>query len=395
MSGKILVTGGAGFIGLATVKELVNHHYSVVVLDSLEEQVHGGAPTTPQCLERLVADGSVEFINGRVEDDTILRRVLPSCRAVVHLAAIVGVGQSTYEARRYAERNALGGATLLEQIVRHGRGIERVVAASSISNYGEGTGFNPRTKNIVVPVRRREDLLDGRWEPVDPADGLPVAWRPTPESHPITPKSVYGLTKAFTEDAMRLLSETTQTPVVCLRYGNVFGGGQALSNPYTGALCTFYARLQAGHAPLLFEDGEQRRRYTHVSDIARANRCAIEADIHSYLCANVSSAQDLTLNEVCHAMAKAMGVARPPQLLGVARTGDVRHICPDATRAANSLDFKATRSFSDGLSEFLAHARSQTVTDNSLLALRQLRGHSLLLGRLPPDVEQWIDNAPH
>jgi dTDP-L-rhamnose 4-epimerase len=377
---RVLVTGGAGFVGCATTWELVRRGHYVTILDSLEPQVHGIEQLMPAELEPLVRSGSVEFIHGRVEDMSLLQRLLARADAVIHLAALVGVGQSTYEARRYAESNTVAVAALSEAIVRGRTAVQRVVTASSISNYGEGAGINPRIGCLVAPIRRRQDLQSGRWDPIDPDDEQLVEIAPTPETFPQRPTSMYGLTKRFTEDTIRLLGEATGVSVACLRYGNLYGPGQALSNPYSGVLCSFFTRLRAKKPPLLFEDGEQQRCYTFVEDVAHANVLALERDFPEPTCLNISSSQAVSLKALCAEVVTRMGQDVEPTLLGIARIGDVRHMLPDPSCAAIKLGFYARTPLTDGLARWLEAANAESPIDHTDKALSSLLERGLLLG---------------
>ena len=384
---RVLITGGAGFVGRVTIRALLERGHRIVVLDSMEPQVHGPEQQLPEEVCRLVRAGDIEFILGRVEDPTVLRPILRRVDAVIHLAAQVGVGQSTYEALRYTTGNALGAAALVEAIVGGQTSVQRVVTASSISNYGEGAGRNPRTGRRVAAVRRRRDLIAGRWTPVDPGDGLPVEVLTTTEDDLQRPSSVYGLSKHYTEEMVRLLGEATGLSVACLRYGNLYGPGQALSNPYTGVLCSFYARLRAHRSPLLFEDGRQRRRYTFVDDVARANTMALEADFAEPALLNISAEEEVSLLGLCEALGGLLGRPVSPRVLGVARVGDVRHLIPDTTRARETLGFSAQTPLAVGLARWLADAAPQEPEDRTLAALHQLHQKRLLLGELPAGLQ--------
>ncbi len=267
---RTLVTGGAGFIGSHVVNELVRRGDQVVVLDSLEEQVHGGL--TPEL------PGAVELIVGDVGDREAADRALAGVDRVVHLAAAVGVGQSMYEIARYTERNTMQTAIFLERLVAQRPLPTRLVVASSMSIYGEGEYECLEHGRMAPPPRPEEQLLARQWELVCPhCDGelRPVGTR---ETKPLIPTSIYAITKRDHEELCLVTGAAYGIPAVALRFFNVYGPGQALSNPYTGVAAIFASRLLNGHPPTIFEDGEQSRDFIHVSDIVRAIMLALESD---------------------------------------------------------------------------------------------------------------------
>ena len=267
---RTLVTGGAGFIGSHLVRRLTEAGADVVVLDSIDEQVHDGRqPELP--------DG-VELVRGDVGDLAAVERAIAGVDKVVHLAAAVGVGQSMYEIDRYVRQNTLATATFLERIVAMSPRPSRLVVASSMSIYGEGEYECSEHGRVAPGPRPEAQLLAREWEAHCPECDRTLAPLPTSESKPLIPTSIYAITKRDHEELCLVTGAAYGIPTVALRFFNVYGPGQALSNPYTGVAAIFASRLLNGHAPVIFEDGEQTRDFIHVSDIVEGIVLALEAD---------------------------------------------------------------------------------------------------------------------
>ena len=352
---RVLITGGAGFIGRFVTIELLKRGYTVRVLDSLIEQVHGEIDGA------ALLDKQAEFIRGDIRDKAAVLRALSGVDSVVHLAAEVGVGQSMYEVERYTATNDVGTAVLFEALID--RPVRRVVTASSMSVYGEGL-----YKDIdggVVETARRAALSDGQriWDPCD-ALGRPLTPVATPEWKRPDLASVYALNKFVQERMTHIMSAPYGIESVCLRLFNVYGPGQALSNPYTGVLAIFAARLLNGQQPMIFEDGEQRRDFVHVGDVARVFADALELPSAAGGTFNIGSGHDRSVTEVAIALARAMGKnAIEPEIVGKARTGDIRHCFCDATLAVERLGFRAEQDFGDGLADLATWVAAQTARD--------------------------------
>jgi dTDP-L-rhamnose 4-epimerase len=370
MTQHILITGGAGFVGSHLADELLAHGYRVRALDDLSEQVHGPTAARPAYL-----DPDVELIVGDVRDPAAVRRALQGVDAVVHLAARVGVGQSMYEIARYTSVNNLGTAVLLEALIE--RPVGRLVAASSMSLYGEGM-FRDADGNRVAGGERRRDRLRARdWEVYDAA-GRPLTPVPTPESKPPNLSSVYALSKYDQERLCLITGAAYGLPTVALRFFNIYGPRQALSNPYTGALAIFASRLLNGHRPLLFEDGGQRRDFVHVSDVARACRLALEVEGAAGQVLNVGSGRSLTVLEVARAMASALGRGEiEPEVTGSHRAGDIRHCFADVTLAGQVLGYQPAMPFDQGLRALAAWLEGQAADDRVAEAHAELAARGL------------------
>src|SRR5436305_8072473 len=368
MSGRILITGGAGFIGSHLADELLEHGYRVRALDNLSEQVHGPAASRPGYLSP-----DVELIAGDVRDPEAVRRALEGVDAVYHFAAMVGVGQSMYEIERYTSVNNLGTAVLLEALIE--RPVERLVVASSMSIYGEGLYRDADGQPFIAGERDLESLKARDWELKD-GQGRPLAPVPTPESKPPVLSSVYALSKYDQERLCLMIGRAYGIPTVALRFFNVYGTRQALSNPYTGVLAIFASRLMNGHPPLIFEDGRQRRDFVHVSDVARACRLALERPEAQGLALNVGSGRQYTVLEIAGAMAEVLGrESIAPEVTGKYRVGDIRHCFADITLARRVLGYEPQIPLARGLTELAAWLAGHVACD------RVAEGHAELTAR--------------
>src|SRR3954469_24852507 len=331
MAETVLITGGAGFIGRHVAQALLERGHRVRVLDSLIEQVH---PTRERPAE-LAPD--VELIVGDVRDEASVLRSLKGVDKVVHLAAEVGVGQSMYAVDRYVSVNDYGTAVLFQQLIE--KPVKRVVVASSMSIYGEGLYRTADGAAVEDAVRKPRAGEDDSWDPVDDK-GRPLIPEPTPESKRPTLASVYALTKYVQERLTLTLAPAYGMQGVALRLWNVYGPGQALSNPYTGVLAIFASRLHNGQAPMIFEDGLQRRDFVHVDDVVAAFLLALEHPRAPGGVFNIGSGQDRTVRDVATLLAGAMGRdGLAPEVAGKARVGDIRHCIPDIGLAQRVLGF--------------------------------------------------------
>ncbi|MFC7396147.1 NAD-dependent epimerase/dehydratase family protein [Chelatococcus sp. GCM10030263] len=363
----VLVTGGAGFIGCHVASSLLKRGYRVRVLDSLIEQVHQG--TMPL---RLPAD--VEFIEGDVRDAQAVGRALKGVDRVVHLAAEVGVGQSMYAIDRYVAVNDYGTAVVFQQLIDNP--VERVVVASSMSIYGEG--LYETADGAPFETAERTAITPGSWDPVD-AEGRPLKPMATPEWKRPALASVYALTKYVQERLTLNVCAAYGMEGVALRLFNVYGPGQALSNPYTGVLAIFASRLLNGKPPLVFEDGRQRRDFVHVSDVAEAFAVALEHPAAAGQVYNIGSGEHRTVVEVAELLARSMGREEiTPEVTGKARTGDIRHCFADISKAERELGFRARQDFGEGLAELASWVAQQEATDRAEEARRELEARGLV-----------------
>jgi dTDP-L-rhamnose 4-epimerase len=348
-SESVLVTGGAGFIGSHLVDELLAAGHRVRVLDSLVEQVHGDS----QRPDYLAEDA--ELIAGDVRNPEVVTGALEGVDSVVHLAARVGVGQSMYEPAEYAAGNTAGTGVLLSALLDHP--VRKVVVASSMSIYGEGA-YEP----APATERTREQLERGEWEPRGP-NGEQLEPVPTPETKEPSLASIYALTKYDQERMCLLYGAAYGVPTVALRFFNVYGPRQALSNPYTGVLAIFAARLLNDRAPVVYEDGGQRRDFVQVGDVARACRLALESGGADGLALNVGSGTSASVLEIAGSLARLLDKPIEPELPGQFRAGDIRHCFADVSRAREALGFEAEVPLERGLAELAEWLEGQAATD--------------------------------
>jgi dTDP-L-rhamnose 4-epimerase len=317
----------------------------------------------------------VEVVVGDVRDETALLRALKGVTKVVHLAAEVGVGQSMYAVDRYVSVNDYGTAVLFQQLIENP--VQRVVVASSMSIYGEGLYRDADGRVVEDVVRVPRTRPDDPWDPLD-AQGRPLLPVPTPEWKRPTLASVYALTKYVQERLTLTLAPAYGMEGVALRLWNVYGPGQALSNPYTGVLAIFSSRLHNGQPPMIFEDGRQRRDFVHVEDVAQAFLLALEHEKAPGGVFNVGSGEDRSVNEVAQLLAGAMGRDIAPEIAGKARLGDIRHCIADITRIREELGYRPRRDFSEGLAELAEWVAEQEAQDRVQEARRELEARGLV-----------------
>jgi dTDP-L-rhamnose 4-epimerase len=365
---RVLITGGAGFIGSHLADELLARGYAVRVLDALVDQVHLGAPRP----EYLADD--VELLAGDVRDGEVVRQALRGVDSVVHLAARVGVGQSMYELAEYAGANTTGTAVLLEAILD--RPVRKLVVASSMSVYGEGAYETVDGEPHAAAEREAAQLERAEW---DPADGLGRPLRPvaTPETKQPALASVYALTKYDQERLCLIFGSAYGIPTVALRFFNTYGPRQALSNPYTGVLAIFASRLLNGKPPLVFEDGLQRRDFVCVADVARACRLALERDGADGRAVNVGTGRDVSVLEIADQLAGVLGVEAGAQVTGKFRTGDIRHCFADVGLARELLGYEPQVDLEQGMAELAAWLEGQVAEDNVESAAAELAARGL------------------
>lgn len=365
MSKRVLITGGAGFIGSHLADDLLQHGYEVRALDCLSPQVHGPAMERPDYL-----DPEVDLWVGDVRDRELLRKALRGVDAVYHLAAKVGVGQSMYQIVDYTSVNNEGTAALLEALVE--RPVERLIVASSMSIYGEGLYREPDGTLVPGSERPLAQLKARNWELRNGRDQIlsPVA---TPEAKQPALASVYALSKYDQERMCLIVGRAYQIPTVALRFFNVFGTRQSLSNPYTGVLAIFASQLLNNLPPVIFEDGGQQRDFVNVADVAQACRLALEVPEAAGHVFNVGSGTQTTVNEVAERMAAVLGKEEvEPEITEQYRTGDVRHCFADISFARRILGYQSRVSFEEGLAELSEWLRGQIAVSRSQQARAEL-----------------------
>ena len=369
---NVLVTGGAGFIGSHLVDALDAAGHQVRVVDALVPQVHG-PDATP-----LYLNSAVEFIKGDVCDRAIAARALEDIDVVFHEAAEVGVGQSMYEIERYVRANDLGTAVLLEAILERRTQIKKFVVASSMSIYGEGA-YECDECGVTFPqLRSGKQLKLRRWELECETCGKQLRPIATAEDKPLFPTSVYAVTKQDQEQFCLAVGRSYGIPAIALRYFNVYGTRQALSNPYTGVCAIFSSRLLNGNPPMIFEDGGQTRDFVHVSDIVQANLLALETDRADYQAINVGTGVATSVITVCELLAQGLGVEIQPEIVGRYREGDIRHCVSDISKAQKLLGYKPRVSLEQGIPELLNWVRVQAAQDQVAGATAELESRNLV-----------------
>lgn len=378
MNQTVLITGGAGFIGSHLADEFLSAGWRVRALDSLVPRVHGEDADRPEHLDR-----DVEFVRADVRDRDALAEALERVDCVVHLAALVGVGQSMVQLEDYAAANQVGAAVLLELLAE--RPVRRVVVASSMSIYGEGAYEAADGQSALAAERTPEQLAAGRWDPVD-AHGRPIRPVATPETKPAAPASHYALTKFTVERLALLMGRARDIPTVALRFFNTYGPRQAPGNPYTGVLAAFAARLLSGRPPLVNEDGRQLRDFVSVRDVARACRLACESGKAPGHVVNVGSGQPRSVLDVAVALARAIDRTDvEPEITGRCRIGDARHCFADLTLAREVLGYEPQVDFEEGVRELVEWLVGRTAGDRQADEQRDLarRGRFVAPQRRP------------
>lgn len=365
---RILVTGGSGFIGRHVTEELLDNGYQVRVLDALIDQVHGDT--------EAALPESVEVIRGDVRDRHMVDKALEGVTGVIHLAAEVGVGQSMYEIARYVGANDLGTAVLLEAMID--QPIKKLVVASSMSVYGEGRYTTPDGDMLGFLRRRPEQVKGGQWD-LRSEDGESLVPVPTDEEKPVDLSSIYALTKYAQERQCLIFAEAYGVEAVALRLFNVFGAGQALSNPYTGVLANFAARLANHQPPMIFEDGNQRRDFVHVRDVAKAFRLALEKPKAAGQVINIGSGRAYRIKDVATLLADAMGLENiAPEILNKARSGDIRNCFADISKARELLGFEPTHMLENSLGPFVEWVANAGAIDRAAEMKRHLEERGLV-----------------
>ncbi|MCE4052895.1 NAD-dependent epimerase/dehydratase family protein [Pseudomonas sp. Au-Pse12] len=377
MSKKVLVTGGAGFIGSHLIPKLIASGYQVRVLDSLSPQIHG---VIPRDLDWLTGEG-IEFLRGDVTCRSDWEEALQVVDAVVHLAAETGTGQSMYQVARYNEVNSQGTALMFDVLGKmDAHQVKRVVLSSSRSIYGEGAYVHPQTGARVYPsARTGEQLQKQQWEPVCPDTGAALQMVATHETDLVSPASIYAATKYAQEDLVRIGCQSMGIGYAMLRLQNVYGERQSLNNPYTGILSIFSTKIRRNSELPLFEDGEESRDFIHVEDVTDALLAAVAVENAPNTTINVGSGIATSVRNVAEELSRAFGKTPNLTVTGQFRIGDIRHNFADISRLEKLLGVKPKVSLTQGLQRFAQWVSSQPLPEDQLeRANQELRDRKLM-----------------
>ncbi|MFH1786610.1 MAG: NAD-dependent epimerase/dehydratase family protein [archaeon] len=376
MSYKVLVTGGAGFIGSHLVDGLIRDGHDVTIVDSLVEQVHPGG-NKPSYL-----NSEAEFIKADVRDEDVMTGLFKDHEVVFHEASAVGVAQSMYQIGHYMDANTGATARMWDWLVNKENSVKKFIVASSMSLYGEGKYECPKCGVVYPQLRGMEQMKKQEWEVKCPSCKKQLKPVPTDEMKPPFTNSIYALGKKDQEEMSIILGKTYGIPSVALRYFNVYGSRQALSNPYTGVCAIFSSRIKNDNPPVITEDGGQSRDFIHVSDIVRANIMAMNSSKADYEVFNVGSGKPISIKEIAEVLIKAQKKTLKPELTNKFRKGDIRHCYADLSRIQKRLGFKPGVKFEDGIKElagWVADQSGENAVDGFEQAKKELDEKKLLV----------------
>lgn len=365
---RILVTGGAGFIGSFIVDELIRLGYDVIVFDNLDRQVHRTG-ILPDYLHK-----KARFVEGDVRDYEGLKKVVFDAEIIFHEASAVGVGQSQYEIKKYVDVNIGGTANLLNVLVNEKHKVKKLLVAASMSSYGEGK-YECAKCGIVRPALRSEGA---EWEPKCPNCRDAIRSVPTDEDAQQNCNSIYAFTKKAQEDMCLMIGKAYGIPSVSLRYFNVYGPRQSLSNPYTGVAAIFMSRIKNNNRPVVYEDGLQTRDFISVHDVVKVNIMAMESSEADYKVLNVGTGTPLTIRSIAEILAKVYGKDIKPDITNKFRKGDVRHCYANITRTKSILGWEPSVSFEEGMAELIEWSRTALSVDRFEEAVAELKEKGLV-----------------
>jgi len=358
---NILISGGAGFIGSNLTKRLVSKGYNITILDNLSKQIHGKDQISE--LYNSVKEIST-FILGNVCNQEDWKKSLKGQDAVIHLAAETGTGQSMYEVSRYNDVNILGTSHLLDFLANNKNSVKKMIIASSRSIYGEGK-YKCENHGVVYPNDRiASNMLKGKFDLFCDVCGGELDLMPTDENSKIHPSSIYGITKQHQEQMILLMGKSLGIPAVALRYQNVYGPGQSLSNPYTGILSIFSTRMLNGNDIDIYEDGEESRDFVFIDDVVEATILALEKEEANHQVFNVGSGEPTTVSQVANSLKSLYNSNINISISGSFRLGDIRHNYADLNKIKNLLGFKAKFDFQTGISRFADWVKNQEVKED-------------------------------
>ena len=373
---NILITGGAGFIGSNLTRKLVEKGFKVTVLDNLSKQIHGEKQNST--LYSSIKDIAT-FIQGDVCNKSDWKKALRNQDAVIHLAAETGTGQSMYEISRYNEVNILGTTHLLDILANENHSIKKMIIASSRSIYGEGK-YMCKNDGVVYPNQRQDiDMAKGEFNLVCDECNEPLELLATDEDSKVHPSSIYGITKQQQEQMILLMGKTLNIPAVALRYQNVYGPGQSLSNPYTGILSIFSTRLLNGNDIDIYEDGQESRDFVFIDDVVNATILALEKAEANNQIFNVGSGVATSVSEVANLLKSLYNSDVKISVSGKYRLGDIRHNYADLSKIKNALGFSPKFDFLSGITSFVNWVKTQDVMEDKYeISIQELENKGLI-----------------
>ncbi|MCM8771876.1 MAG: SDR family NAD(P)-dependent oxidoreductase [Candidatus Omnitrophica bacterium] len=368
---KVLVTGGCGFIGSHLVDKLIENGYDVIVLDNLDKQVH--------------PDGIPEYINLKaryifedIRKKQELRKIIKEVDYIFHFAAKVGVGQSQYQIEEYVDVNIRGTANLLDVLVNTKNKVKKLIIASSMSIYGEGLYKCKKCGDVKPELRNFEEKKIDDWEPKCPFCNNEIVPCPTPETLPLKSNSIYAISKKEQEEMSLLIGKTYKIPVVSLRFFNVYGPRQTLSNPYTGVCAIFLSRIKNNNPPVIFEDGLQTRDFIWIEDVVDACILSMKKEEADYEIFNVGSGKATSILEIANLLIKLFGKDIKPEITYKFRKGDIRHCYADINKIRNKLGFEPKTTLEEGLKKLITWAKEVKAEDKFEKAHRELKKKGLV-----------------
>ncbi len=375
---KILITGGAGFIGSNLALHLLQQGYEVTVLDNLSEQIHGADAETTSPLYRSIKD-KVHFIKGTVTSVDDWKKAIAANEVIVHLAAETGTGQSMYQVSKYVDVNIGGTGIMLDLLANTTHHVKKVVIASSRAIYGEGKYLSQEV-GVVYPEHRTAAAMDaGNFEVTYPGASSPLELTATDEESKIHPSSVYGITKQTQEQLVMTVCASLDIAAVAFRYQNVYGPGQSLSNPYTGILSIFSTLIKNKKNINIFEDGKESRDFVFIDDVVQATFLGIENEEANGQVFNVGTGVATTVQEVAETLVENYKIAVPLQVSGNYRLGDIRHNYADISKIKTMLGFTPMIDFKTGIKRFTDWVNSQEVQSSKYEeSIREMKAKGLM-----------------
>jgi dTDP-L-rhamnose 4-epimerase len=367
---KVLVTGGAGFIGSHLVDKLVAMDKEVVVVDNLEPQVH--------TRKRDYLNPKAQYLFEDIRDENVLAKTLEGVKLIFHEAAVVGVGQSMYQVKKYVDVNTMATAKLLDILVNKEHDVKKLIVASSMSIYGEGA-YECDDCGIMYPELRTEEQLKQReWEMKCPKCGKNLKPIQTREDKPLHPTSIYAITKRDQEEMCLTVGRAYGIPTVALRYFNIYGPRQSLNNPYTGVCAIFSSRIKSNNPPLIFEDGLQSRDFVSVHDVVEANILAMRSSNANYEAFNIGTGETTNILEIAQILTKLYNEELEPEITSKFRAGDIRHCFADISKIKNKLGYKPKMGFEEGMVELVDWGEKEEAVDTFEEAHKELLKRGLV-----------------